>query len=123
MISFLKKYIHKFQYAFAGLFDGICKDASIRLQVLLAMGVVIVCLFLPFSVIEWSILLILIGLVIALEYINSSLETIVDMVSPQYSEGAKKAKDYAAAAVLVMSLVAAVIGIAMIGGKILWILQ
>ena len=45
-------------------------------------------------------------------------ETIVDMVSPQYSEGAKKAKDYAAAAVLVMSLAAAAVGIVIIGGKL-----
>ena len=40
------------------------------------------------------------------------------MVSPQYSEGAKKAKDYAAAAVLVMSLAAAAVGIIIIGGKL-----
>ena len=123
MKSFLKKYIHKFQYAFAGLFDGIAKDASIRLQVVLGLGVIVVRLFLPLNVIEWSILLLLIGIIIALEFINSSLETIVDMVSPHYSEGAKKAKDYAAAAVLVMSMIAALIGLGIIGGKIIWILQ
>ena len=38
---------------------------------------------------EWCVILIVIGAVIALEYINSALETIVDMVSPQHSEERK----------------------------------
>ena len=93
MISFLKKYGNKFRYAFAGLMHGLLHDRSIVLQAVLGMVVLAVCACL-------------------------GLEAIVDMVSPQYSEGAKKAKDYAAAAVLVMSLAAAAVGIVIIGGKL-----
>ena len=107
MISFLKKYGNKFRYAFAGLMHGLLHDRSIVLQAVLGMVVLAVCACLGLEAMEWCVILIVIGAVIALEYINSALETIVDMVSPQYSEGAKKAKDYAAAAVLVMSLAAA----------------
>ena len=116
MISFLKKYRNKFRYAFAGLMHGLLHDRSIVLQAVLGMAVLAVCACLGLEAMEWCVILIVIGAVIALEYINSALETIVDMVSPQYSEGAKKAKDYAA--VLVMSLAAAAVGIVIIGGKL-----
>lgn len=119
MISFLKKYVNKFRYAFAGLFDGLLKDASILLQCSIAVCVLAVCLFLPLAPWEWVAILIVIGSIIALEFVNSAIETVVDMVSPDYSEGAKKAKDYAAAAVLIMSLIAAVIGVIIIGGKLI----
>lgn len=117
MISFLKRYIHKFQYAFAGLFHGIRKDSSILLQFCIGVLVLAICSVLSLKAWEWITILFAIGMVIALEFVNSAIETIVDMISPQYSEGAKKAKDYAAAAVLVMSIVAAIAGIFIIGGK------
>ena len=90
MISFLKKYGNKFRYAFAGLMHGLLHDRSIVLQAVLGMAVLAVCACLGLEAMEWCVILIVIGAVIALEYINSALETIVDMVSPQYSEGAKK---------------------------------
>lgn len=92
MISFLKKYVNKFRYAFAGLAHGLCHDHSIALQAALGALVLAVCIALQLTAMEWCCILIVIGAVIALEYINSALETIVDMVSPQYSEGAKKSK-------------------------------
>lgn len=119
MISFLRKYVHKFQYAFAGFFHGASQDASIRLQCLIACAVIVLCLFCPLTRLEWCIILLLIGSIIALEFVNSAIETIVDMISPQYSLEAKKIKDYAAAAVLTMSLVAAVVGLIIIGGSLL----
>lgn len=119
MILFLKKYINKFRYAFAGFFDGISKDSSIRLQCCIGLIVLGVCFFLPIQLWEWIVILFAIGIVIALEFINSAIETVVDMISPQYSAGAKKVKDYAAAAVLVISIIAAIAGLLIIGGKIL----
>lgn len=119
MISFLKKYIAKFAYAFAGLFDGLCHDASILLQCLIGMLVIIVCFFFHLQTWEWVAIIIVIAAVIALEFVNSAIETIVDMICPQYDVRAKKIKDYAAAAVLMMSIAAAVVGIVILGGR-LW---
>ena len=111
MILFLKKAVRKFSYAFAGLLDGIRNDASIRLQFVLG-----VC-----TLIEWSIVLILVALVIAMEYINSAIETLTDVLFPNYDRRAKKIKDYSAAAVLVVSIVALLFGIIIFGGR-LWII-
>lgn len=118
MISFLKKYVNKFRYAFGGLFHGITHDRSIFLQCLIAVCIIIVFAFFHLTMIEWVIVLILIGSIIALEFINSAIETIVDFISPEYNEKAKIMKDYAAAAVLVMSIVAAVVGLMILKGKL-----
>ena len=120
MKSFLRKSINKFRYAFEGLFHGIFHDFSICLQVCIGFFVLVVCAIIGLQTWEWSVILILIGAVIALEFMNSAIESVVDLASPEYHDLAKRAKDYAAASVLVMSIIALVIGIIIIGGKILW---
>lgn len=117
MILFLKKYINKFKYAFAGLFDGIMHDRSIFLQCLIGIIVVSLCFFLHLRIWEWIVIVAFIGAVIALEFINSALETVTDKISPEYSKEAKRIKDYAAAAVLIMSIAAAIAGILIISNK------
>ncbi|MGX8834230.1 diacylglycerol kinase family protein [Amedibacillus sp. YH-ame6] len=119
MISFLRKYVRKFYFAFAGLFHGVCHDHSIMLQVFIGCAVIVACAFLSLNGMEWALILIVIASVIALEFVNSAIEEVVDMVCPHYHESAKKIKDYAAAAVLMMSIVAAIVGVIIIGGK-LW---
>ena len=119
MQSFLKKYVLKFYYAFAGLFHGLCHDSSILLQCLIGLVVIIVSCFFHLALWEWIIIFMLVAMVIALEFVNSALETVVDKICPDYDLDAKKIKDYAAAAVLVMSIAAAIIAVLIFGGK-LW---
>lgn len=106
----IDKIIHKFKYAFIGLWNGCTKDHSIQIQWIIAMMVIIVSFFFPLTKLEWMMVLLCCFLVIALEYLNSAIEAIVDLASPQYHPLAKKCKDYAAAGVLVISIVAAMIG-------------
>lgn len=119
MKSFLKKYINKFSYAFQGLSDGILHDTSIRLQAGIGGLVVVICALLHLNWMEWTIILSMILLVIAAEFINSTLEELCDAIFPQYDLRAKKIKDYAAAAVLLISILAAVVGLYVIGGRLL----
>ena len=111
MISLIVKIYNKFKYAFFGLWDGICKDKSIQIQWFFASVVIFVSFFFPLTKSEWIIVLLLCTSVLVLEYLNSALESIVDLVSPQYHDLAKKCKDYAAASVLLMSIVAAIIAL------------
>lgn len=119
MKSFPKRFINKFRYAFAGLLDGILHDKSISLQALLALVVICVCAFLSLTIVEWVMILAMILLVLAAEFINSCVEEIVDMVCPDYDERAKRIKDYAAASVLLISALAALVGLYILGGKLL----
>ena len=60
---------------------------------------------------EWFVCLILIGLVLMSEFFNTAIEYVVDLASPKVHPLAKAAKDTASAGVLMMSLIAAIIGI------------
>lgn len=80
---------------------------------------IILGFILKLSSIEWAILTITIGLVLILEFINTSLEQIVDLVSPEIKEKAKVAKDVAAAGVLVSAVTAVLVGIFLFLPKII----
>jgi diacylglycerol kinase len=79
---------------------------------LLATVVVVVCgLVLSISAVEWCLVSLAIGLVWATEALNTALERLVDLCSPQHNEVAGHAKDLAAGAVLLAAVVAAVVGL------------
>jgi len=59
---------------------------------------------------EWAWLILAIGLVLAAEAMNSAVEALADVVSPELNVGVGRAKDLAAAAVLILAIVAALIG-------------
>lgn len=67
-------------------------------------------LFLKIALAEWCIVLLCTASVISAELINTSLELTVDLAMPEQNEKAGQAKDMAAAAVLIVSIVSAIIG-------------
>ncbi len=67
-------------------------------------------LFFGLNAAEWTVLAISCALVLALESMNTALESVVDLVSPQYNPLARRAKDCAAGAVLIASLSSLVVG-------------
>lgn len=75
------------------------------------------------SITEWIICIVLFGLVITAELINTAIETTVDIVMPEKNEKAKLAKDLAAGAVLVSAITSAIIGIIIFLPKILNIIN
>ena len=106
----MKKLLVKFKHAFEGLFHGLLHDKSIGLQYLLALVAVLsFILFFDLNQSQWLFIVIVIMLVIAFEYMNSAIENVVDLVVDHYDERAKHAKDYAAAAVLIISILAVVV--------------
>jgi diacylglycerol kinase len=59
---------------------------------------------------EWSLLVIVIGAVFLTELLNSSIESLADLIDPEFNELIMRAKDYSAAAVLISAIVAIVVG-------------
>jgi len=70
----------------------------------LAVLVVVAGLMLHLSAASWALLALAIALVVAVELLNTAIEAVVDLVSPGDHVLAKRAKDVAAAGVLVASL-------------------
>ena len=90
-----------------------------KIEVLIAVAVVVVGLCLPLSRADWAILVLTIGMVLAAEAANTAIEAVVDLASPEYHDLAKLAKDVAAGAVLILAIAAIVIGLLVLGPPLL----
>ena len=112
-----------FKYAFEGIKNTFKNEPNFRIQLILALLSTLLGIILKISQIEWLILITVIFLVLLLELINSSLEALVNLVSPEINEKAKIAKDTAAGAVLVASSLSLVIGIVLFLPKIITLLK
>ncbi len=116
------KTLKSFRFAFHGIYLVVRFENNTRVHVLATMAVMALGFFLELSLIEWAIILTQVGLVWTAEIFNTALEKLVDLVSPEYSPKAGIIKDVAAGAVLVTSIVAAIIGLLIFGRKALQLL-
>ncbi len=91
-------------FACAGVRHALQSQRNLRIHVSIAAAVVIAGTVLRISRSEWAIVVTLIALVIGLELLNSAIEALVDLASPEPHPLAKVAKDTAAGAVLVAAL-------------------
>jgi diacylglycerol kinase len=108
--SEFKKRLSSFKYAGRGIQEMFRNHANFKLQLFFACLAFIFGLIFKISQVEWITLLLCIGGVLSLETINSSIEYLVDLVSPDFHPTAGKIKDLAAAAVLIFSFVSLIIG-------------
>ena len=104
--------VSSLEFALTGILTAFKEERNMRKHAVTALVVILASFVFQVSRIEWLFLLMSIFLVVAFEIINSAIENVVDLASHyHFSMLAKKAKDMAAGAVLVVSLLAAVIGV------------
>ena len=103
--------LRSFKYAFQGLGALIRNEHNARIHLFAAICVMIAGIIFSVSTVEWLVISLAIGAVFAAEAFNSSIEALSDLVSPGYNEKIKKAKDFAAAAVLITAVAAATAGL------------
>ena len=75
-----------------------------------AAGVIVLGFIFNLKPVEWCLIALSIGIVFITELINSSIEAVSDAVSPEWNEKIMKAKDYAAAGVLIAAIISVVAG-------------
>jgi diacylglycerol kinase len=109
------KFIKSVPYAFRGIISLIKNDNNFRIHLLAVVVVIIVGFWIQLTESEWLAVIITMGVVLAFEAMNTAVETIIDLVSPDYHDLAKKTKDVAAGAVLLF--VFAALGVASV---IIW---
>ena len=102
--------IRSFGFAFAGIGALLRTQRNAQIHAAATIVVALAGLFFGVSLHEWIALILSIALVLALEALNTALEAVVDLVSPQPHPLAKKAKDVAAGAVLIGAIGAALVG-------------
>ena len=106
-----KKQLRSFGYAWKGIRCCIGKEQNLSFHLIATVVTVIAGFLLEITRIDWMIVILYIGVVIAAELFNSAIEKLVDLVSPERHPIAGQVKDIAAGAVLVCAATAAIIGL------------
>jgi undecaprenol kinase len=96
--------------AFKGLGELLKNEHNARVHLFAAVIAIMCGMILKLNALEWSLLAIVIGNVFITEILNTSLETLADIVQPEWNEKIRKAKDYSAAAVLISAIISVVVG-------------
>ena len=109
-----QKYFQKrrlsFKYAFSGIWQAAKQEANFKIHIGAAFLVILLGLICNLTNIEWLIIVITIGCVMAAELFNSAIERLIDLVHPQQNKQAGLIKDISAGAVLITAIAALVIG-------------
>ena len=102
----MKKQLLSFWYAIYGILGALKTEAHLRFHIVAAVFALVFAGICGFSAERFAVLTVLIGAVIALELVNTSIEHACNSVTREYNAQIKLAKDLAAAAVLVMAAAA-----------------
>lgn len=107
-----------FSFAWNGIVEAVKQERNFQIHIAAALLVVIAGIILRLSILEWVPLILVIGMVLVAELINSAIEMAIDYIKPEIHPQAKVIKDIAAGAVLVTAIVAVIIGILILFPKI-----
>jgi len=108
-----------FRYAFSGLAYVLRSQRNARLHAIATVLALLISFLLHLPTHSWALIIFAIGLVWMAEFLNTALEAVVDLASPDLHPLARVGKDVGAAAVLIAALTAAVIGLLIFGPPLL----
>lgn len=118
----MAKRLKSFIYAFNGIRLVAISQPNFIIHIVGALLAILLGIILKISINEWLSIIIVIGVVLAAEIINSAIEDIVNFISPEKNQLAGKIKDMAAGAVLVTAIMALIVGIIIFLPKLLLLL-
>jgi len=119
MQPFFHSRVRSFRNAFSGWWYVIRTQRNAWIHTLATICVVLLSAWLALPLRDWAVLILTIAMVWTAEFLNSALEAVVDLASPQRHPLAKVGKDVGAAGVLIAAFSAVVIGILILGSPLL----
>lgn len=111
----LERYYKSFFHAIDGMTYTICCEHNMIIILVASILTILLGFLLKISTPEWLFCLLIIGAISAAEFINTAIEAVVDLVSPDFNKLAKIAKDTASSATLILCI------IAFIGGTLIFV--
>ena len=115
MKSFFSSRVTSFGHAFRGWQYVLRTQANAWIHSIIAIAVFVLGVWLHLTARDWAVLILTIAMVFSAEFINTAIETVVDLASPEIHPLAKIGKDVGAGAVLVAALAAILIGLLILG--------
>jgi diacylglycerol kinase len=111
--------LRSFGYAIEGVSYLIRTQRSARIEIAIALLVVVLAAWLDIAPVEWAVLVLVMALVLTLEALNTAMELAVTLASRERHPLAKAAKDVAAASVLVGAIGAVAVGMLILAPPLL----
>ena len=115
MRIFLQSRINSFRFAFSGIQYVLRTQQNAWVHAVISVVVIGLGLWLRIPALSWALLALTMGMVWMAECLNTAVETIIDLVSPQPHPLAKIGKDVASAGVLLAAFSAVVVGLMVFG--------
>ena len=107
----LRARLRSFRYAFAGVRLLFGEEHNARIHATITVLVVVAGIVLRVSPVEWGVLVICIGMVLAAEAFNSAIERVANYLTTERDDRIRDIKDLAAGAVLLCAIAAAIVGL------------
>jgi diacylglycerol kinase len=123
MINFFKKRLISFKNAFLGWWHVIRTQQNAWIHAVATVVTILIGFWLQINQQDWAVLIMIIAMVWTAEFLNTALEIVVDLASPDLHPLARVGKDVGAAAVLIAALSAVAIGVLLLGPPLLGKLQ
>ncbi len=117
------KWIDAFKNSINGFKNVLRNERNIKIEFVFAIIAIIVGFLLKISQIEFAIIIIVIFIVFIAEFLNTAVENTVDMMSMEYNEKAKNAKDIASAAVSISAVLSIIIGVIIFLPKLIHLIK
>ena len=114
-MSFFRSRLQSFRAAFSGWWHVIRSQKNAWIHATVSVLVILAGLWLGLNRLEWAVILLAIAIVWISEFLNTALEAVVDLASPQKHPLAKVGKDVGAAAVLIAAAISVLIGLLVMG--------
>jgi diacylglycerol kinase (ATP) len=115
MKVFFVSRLRAFGYAFHGWWHVLRTQRNAWIHALATLLVLLLTAWLRLPARDWAVLILTIALVWMAEFINTALEVVVDLASPQRHPLARLGKDVGAAAVLIAALTSVLVGLLILG--------
>ncbi len=100
-----------FLFALQGFRTAVATERNIKIMLAGGAFAVVMGLLLRIDALSWACVLLCCGTVLVTELLNTAIETVVDLVSPEFHPLAGRAKDIAAAASWTMCLISVLVGL------------
>ncbi len=115
MKAFFISRIRSFGYAFKGWWHVIKTQQNAWIHAVFSVLVVLMAAWLGLPARDWAVLILTITVVWAAEFINTAIEAVLDLASPDIHPLAGVGKDVGAAAVLIAALASILVGLLILG--------
>lgn len=108
----MTQFWRSFSFAAQGVWHAVRTQRNMRVHLAAAVAAVAAGLALRISAADWAAVAVVIGLVLTAEILNTAIEALADLATGEYHPLARAAKDMAAGAVLVASVAAVGVAVA-----------